>query len=79
MNYMYKINSAHYEIEENSNQGWVPNFTVVPNTLIFHTYAMLCYAKSLLSCPTLCDPIDGSPSSSPISAILQERTLEFRT
>ena len=24
-------------------------------------YAMLCYAKSLQSCPTLCDPIDGSP------------------
>ena len=27
-------------------------------------YAMLCYAKSLRSCPTLCDPIDGSPPGS---------------
>ena len=27
-------------------------------------YAMLCYAKSLQSCPTLCDPIDGSPPGS---------------
>lgn len=34
---MYKISSAYYEIEENSNQGWVQNFTVIPNTLIFRT------------------------------------------
>ena len=33
-------------------------------------------AKSLQSCPTLCDPIDGSPPGSPISGILQARTLE---
>ena len=33
-------------------------------------------AKSLQSCPTLCDPIGGSPSGSPISGILQARTLE---
>ena len=33
-------------------------------------------AKSLQSCPTLCDPIDGSPSDSPVSGILQARTLE---
>ena len=34
-------------------------------------------AKLLQSCPILCDPIDGSPSSSPIRGILQERTLEW--
>ena len=34
-------------------------------------------AKSLLSCPTLCDPIDGSPPGSPIPGILQARTLEW--
>ena len=33
-------------------------------------------AKSLHSCPTLCNPIDGSPPGSPIPGILQERTLE---
>ena len=33
-------------------------------------------AKSLQSCPTLCDPIDGSPSGSPVPGILQARTLE---
>ena len=33
--------------------------------------------KSLQSCPTLCDPIDGSPPSSPVPGILQARTLEW--
>ena len=33
-------------------------------------------AKSLQSCPTLCDPIDGSPPGSAIPGILQARTLE---
>ena len=34
-------------------------------------------AKLLQSCPTLCDPIDGSPPGSPIPWILQARTLEW--
>ena len=34
-------------------------------------------AKSLQSCPTLCDPIDGSPPGSPIPGIFQARTLEW--
>ena len=34
-------------------------------------------AKSLQSCPTLCDPRDGSPPGSPIPGILQARTLEW--
>ena len=34
-------------------------------------------AKSLQSCPTLSDPIDGSPPGSPIPGILQARTLEW--
>ena len=34
-------------------------------------------AKSLQSCPTLCDPIDGSPPSSPVPGIRQARTLEW--
>ena len=37
---------------------------------------MLVAAKSLQSCPTLCDPIDGSPPGSPVPGILQARTLE---
>ena len=38
---------------------------------------MLCYAKSLQSCPTLCDPIDGSPPGSVIPGILQARIPEW--
>ena len=34
-------------------------------------------AKSLLSCPTLCDPIDSGPPGSPVPGILQARTLEW--
>ena len=34
-------------------------------------------AKSLQSCPTLCNPIDSSPPVSSIPGILQERTLEW--
>ena len=45
------------------------------------TYAFLkitaAAAKSLQSCPTLCDPIDGSPPGSPVPGILQARTLEW--
>ena len=34
-------------------------------------------AKSLQSCPTLCNPIDGRPPGSPVPGILQARTLEW--
>ena len=34
-------------------------------------------AKSFQSCPTLCNPIDGSPSGSSVPGILQARTLEW--
>ena len=34
-------------------------------------------AKWLQSCPTLCDPIDGSPSGSPVPGSLQASTLEW--
>ena len=41
------------------------------------TAATVAAAKSLQSCPTLCDPIDGSPPGSPVPGILQARTLEW--
>ena len=40
-------------------------------------YAAATAAKSLQSCPTLYDPIDGSPPGFPIPGILQARTLEW--
>ena len=40
-------------------------------------YAAAAAAKWLQSCPTLCDPIEGSPPGSPDPGILQARTLEW--
>ena len=40
-------------------------------------YVAAAAAKSLQSCPTLCDPIDGSPPGSTIPGILQAKTLEW--
>ena len=60
------------------------------SVLSMHMYEIICTvqgnallsllaatAKSLQSCLTLCDPIDGSPPGSPVPGILQERTLEW--
>ena len=41
------------------------------------SHAAVAAAKSLQSCPTLCDPTDGSPPGSPVPGILQARTLEW--
>ena len=40
-------------------------------------YTVAAAAKSIQSCPTLCDPIDGSPPGSAVPGILQARTLEW--
>ena len=48
----------------------------LPKTLhICRKTAAAAAAKSLQSCPTLCEPIDGSPPGSPILGILQARTV----
>ena len=53
----------------------------VPRTHSRHSIAAAAAAaaaaKSLQSCPTLCDPIDGSPPGSPVPGILQARILEW--
>ena len=43
----------------------------------FLSYAPAAAAKSLQSCPTLCDPIDGRPPGPPVPGILQARALEW--
>ena len=47
-----------------------------PLCLILFLAAAAAAAKLRQSCPTLCDPIDGSPPGSPVPGILQARTLE---
>ena len=44
---------------------------------LFMSTLLLLLLKSLQSCPTLCNPIDGSPPGSPVPGILQTRTLEW--
>ena len=52
---------------------------VVPHPMIVTatTGATAAAAKSLQLCPTLRDPIDGSPPGSPVPGVLQARTLEW--
>ena len=51
--------------------------TVTKTELSAAAAAAAAAAKSFQSCPTLCDPIDGSPPGSPVPGILQARTLEW--
>ena len=46
-------------------------------SLLFNMLSAAATAKSLQSCPTLCDHIDGSPAGSPVPEILQARILEW--
>ena len=56
-----------------------PNFPSADEYIkcVIHIQWNIAAAKSLQSCPTLCDPIDSSPSGSAVSGILQARTLEW--
>jgi len=60
---MLKLVNAHLDCFQ--NPGSISNTTTTTTT------------KSLQSCSTLCDPIDGSPPGSPVPGILQARTLEW--
>ena len=51
--------------------------TFICNIVIIVRYAAAAAAKSVQSCPTLCDPIDGGPPGSPVPGILLARTLEW--
>ena len=65
------------EIEEKNRMGeTIDLFNKIRDTK-GTCHATATAAKSLQSCPTLCDPIDSSPPGSPIPGILQARTLEW--
>ena len=66
---------------------WIPHFIVWVFKLLFYISQIqnkqirwgrdtTVTVKSLQSCPTLCNPLDGSPPGSPVPGILQARTLE---
>ena len=54
----------------------IPSFKIVCKSC-FPVISPDAAAKSLQSCPTLCDPIDSSPPGSPLPGILQAKTLEW--
>ena len=64
-----------------SSLPWCRASLLIQNTTSIHPERkdkrQVAAAKSLQSCPTLCDPIDSSPPGSPIPGILQARTLEW--
>ena len=73
---IFKCPSMWLEINQNRR--------IVPNPLRWHVTALSVHAaaaaaaaKSLQSCLTLCDPLDGSPPGFPVPGILQARTLEW--
>ena len=53
---------------------WPPSICMIDSAA---AAAAAAAAKSLQLCPTLCDPIDGSPTGSPVPGMLQARTLEW--
>ena len=65
---MRSIVAGHQKLTMTESQHWSWSSS---------NYAAAAAAKSLQSCPTLCDPIDGSPPGSFVPGILQARTLEW--
>ena len=69
---------SHYPIRIHWPCSSLHCFLIMLIHIAFHVFAAAAAAaKSLQSCPTLCDPIDGSPPGFPIPGILQARTLEW--
>ena len=61
-------------------KSWTPSsmHSCMHRIIMIHgVAAAAAAAKLLLSCPTMCNPIDGSPPGSPTPGILQARTLEW--
>ena len=57
--------------------GFFTTSTACEALLVIYFIYTAATAKSLQSCPTLCNPTDGSPPGSPVPGILQARTLEW--
>ena len=69
------MNSLYILVVNPLSDMWFANIFFHSTDCLFILWMLI--AKSLQSCPTLCDPIDGSPPDSPIPGILQARILEW--
>ena len=65
--------------QRSHSQGSGPDLWSGPNIppVVCYGVAAAAAAESLQACPTLCDPIDGSPPGSPVPGIPQARALEW--
>ena len=75
MNLKFYLKDKILEIVLQSQR--VKKYAILFDTVNSSITAAAAAAKSLQSCPTLCDPMDGSPPGSPVPGILQARTLEW--
>ena len=66
-----------YIVNDYHSQDYSHSHCLIQLPFLMFLYTAAAAAKSLQSCPTLCDPIDGSPPGFPIPGILQARTLEW--
>jgi len=71
LHYTYDPKDEPYNPREKDAERTVCSLSHFPKAAAAAT------AKPLQSCPTLCDPIDGSPPGPPVPGILQARTLEW--
>ena len=72
-----KFTYLSYSVENVFEHVYVPTLLEELSALIPITIFAAAAAKSLQSCPTLCDPVDGSPPGSPVPGIFQARVLEW--
>ena len=70
----YSRNPSNDIIKMNQSCTWTALATLAS---FINKYIFAATAKSLQSCPTLCEPTDSSPSGSPVPGSLQARTLEW--
>ena len=71
------LSSPHSYLEISCLVRWCLEMGLLGRALVNRIAAAAAAAKLLQSCPTLCNPTDGSPPSSPVPGILQARTLEL--
>ena len=78
--YKYLLNITE-RVREGQEWDFSANLWDNSMKFLFHLVSLIpttaATAKLLQSCPTLCDPVDGSPPGSPVPGILQARTLEW--
>ena len=82
--YSWEVLGSELEMWQSKDINWIRLIRnpVLPDNTVFpddkrSSKLVAAVAKSLQSCPTLGDPIEGSPPGSPVPGILQARTLEW--